>query len=140
MFAFDSDADASVVRPAPTATLTGSALLDRLRAERVAAALRLDAEPDPLARVLAETAAQALALDADRLAVARSLGARLDRSVAAYRATIQRAFREGAAVVSWADEDGAPCAASLPQATAWRVRDGLVAQGVRARITFNCPA
>ena len=81
-----------------------------------------------------------LALNADRLAVARALGARLGRSRAAYRATIQRAHRERAAVVEWLDVDGAPCAVSLPQPTAWRVRDGLVAQGVRARITFNCPA
>ena len=122
MFAFDQDADASAIRPAPTATLTGAALLDGL------------------AEALRDRAAQALDLGAERLDVARALGARLDRSAAAYRATIQRAAREGAAVVSWFDEGGAPCAVSLPQATAWRVRDGLDAQGVHARITFNCPA
>ena len=133
MFAFDTDADASAARPAPTATLTGSALLDRLRAER-------EGGGDGLAEALRDRAAQALTLGAERLDVARALGARLDRSVAAYRATIQRAAREGAAVVSWTDEGGAPCAVSLPQATAWRVRDGLDAQGVRARLTFNCPA
>ena len=132
MFAFDTDADASAVRPAPAETLSGSALLDRLRD-------RAQEGESGLACALRETAAQALTLGAERLDVARALGARLDRSRGARRATLPRAARVGAAVVSWTDAEGEPCAVSLPRPIAWRVRDGLEAQGVRAAITFNCP-
>lgn len=133
MFCFDQDADATTARPAPReATLAGAALLDALRVAKVA-------EGGDLGAVLRERAERAITLDAEGLDVARRLGARLDRSRAAYRAVIQRAQRERAAVVHWNDAEGAPCAVSLPRAVAWRVRDGLDAQGVRAGITFNCP-
>lgn len=97
MFCFDTDADATTIRPAPVV------------------------ESHPLAR---------------------RLGARLDMrgpggSLALRRAVLARARRDGAAVVYWSDEQGAPCAVFLPLDVAWRVRDGLVANGTRAGIAFS---
>ena len=86
---------------------------------------------------VAERRALAVKLDAADLAVARRLGARLERSLALRLALAARAGREGAALVSWADADGAQLATYSDRARAWHIYEGLEFEGKLARVTLS---
>lgn len=87
---------------------------------------------------VAELRALAVNLDAVELAVARRLGARLERSLALRLAVAARAGREGGALVSWADAQGAQLATyTADRVLGWRIFDGLEFAGKHARVTLS---